>query len=220
MPKTQLVIDIETVGLSDEELNPKVLGYHRERWKRRKKEEAKEVEVDEEREKALNWALGRIICISYGYPEPNSSELQVESLLDPEERRLLLEFWARMERFGPSGRADLQFVGFNSLFFDFPFITGRSAILRIKPTLELPLRLYDLEHHYDVRMVLTNWNRQGLGTLEYWGEVFGLQYDPTVCKSHEVAERYRAQDFEAVRRHCEADVRLTWQLYRRLNFLD
>ncbi len=210
MPKSRLVIDIETVGLSDDEVNPTILAYHQERWNKKQ-------DVDVELEKAISWTLGKIICISTGRAT-DKLELNRQSFVGPEERAILVDFWKYAGGITTSSW-EIQFIGFNSLSFDFPFIRGRSAIVGVKPTMELPLRRYDPEHHYDVRMMLTNWGERGLGNLSYWGEAFGLRYDPAVCSSDEVGEKFRQNDLEAIRRHCEEDVRITWELYKKLNFL-
>lgn len=210
MAKSRMVIDIETVGLSDEEVNQTILAYNQERWN-------KKPDVDVELEKAISWTLGKIICISTGRVT-DKLELNLRSFVGSDERTILSDFWKYL---GTSTTSpwETQFIGFNSLSFDFPFIRGRSAILGVKPTLELPLRRYDAEHHYDVRMMLTNWGDRGLGNLSYWGEAFGSRYDPAICSSDQVGEKFRQNDFEAIRRHCEEDVRITWELYKKLNFL-
>lgn len=210
MAKSRLVIDIETVGFSAEEVNPKILAYHQKRWE-------KKHDVDIELEKAVSWTLGKIVCISTGLATPHH-ECNHKSFVGRDERKLLGDFWQYLGSIVTQAW-ETQFIGFNSLSFDFPFIRGRSAILGIKPTVELPLRRYDPEHHYDVRMILTNWGDRGFGNLSYWGEVFGLSYDPSVCSSDEIGEKFRQGDFEAIRRHCEEDVRITWKLYKKLNFL-
>jgi hypothetical protein len=217
MAKIHLVIDIETVGFSDDEVNPKILAYHQERWNKKQ-------DVDIDLEKAISWTLGKIICISTAraadnpVEDPTLREVSIKSFVGADERRILSDFWHYLSGATPFAR-ETQFVGFNSLSFDFPFIRGRSAILGIKPTIELPLRRYDPDHHYDVRMILTNWGDRGLGNLSYWGEAFGIRYDPAVCVSEEVGAKFLAGDFEAIRLHCEEDVRITWELYKKLTFL-
>src|SRR6267142_353820 len=173
-----LVIDIETVG-QDPELIPS-----------RARDILLDACAEEDRLKLLDTlgldpCTGRIICIGVHWIELDRSRAYCQS----DERELLANFWADMGQIRPQ-----RFVTFNGKSFDFPYINIRSAIVGvpIPHDLVLDTRRFSTERHFDVREVLTNYDRYRKGTLEFFCEIFGVfhpKMESTAARSASISSR-------------------------------
>src|SRR5439155_19457507 len=140
-----LVVDIDTVG-QDPETIPS-----------RAREILLDVATEEDRQKiieslALDPCTGRIICIGVHWLELDRSRAYCQ----PDERELLANFWSDMGQIRPQ-----RFVTFNGKSFDFPYINIRSAIMGVPIPRDILLdtRRFSTERHFDVREILTNFER-------------------------------------------------------------
>src|SRR5262249_47806177 len=154
-----LVVDIETVGQNPEQISS------------RAREILLDVESDEDRQRvlesfSLDPCTGRIICIGVHWLELDRSRAYCQ----PDERELLANFWSDMGKLPPQ-----RFVTFKVKSFNSPYINIRSAIrgVPIPRALLLDTRRFSTERHFDVREVLTNFERYRKGTLEFFCEIFG-----------------------------------------------
>jgi predicted PolB exonuclease-like 3'-5' exonuclease len=129
----------------------------------------------------------------------------------PEERDLLTAFWKLLDEQAPA-----LFVTFNGKSFDFPFVNIRSAILQVSPTLELPLRRYTTYPHFDVREVLSGYDRHRRGSLDYFCAVFGIPSPKENMDGAAVGAAYHDGRIEEIATYCLADCRATAALYERL----
>lgn len=201
MPGT-LVVDIETVGRDFEQFTP------------RAREILLSAATEEERQKvldslALDPCTGRIVCIGVHYIEVGRSRAYCQ----PEEMELLANFWSDLGQIRPS-----KFITFNGKSFDFPYINVRSAILEvpIPKDLILDTRRFSTDRHFDVREILTNFERYRKGTLEFFCEIFGVPSPKNGIDGSKVAEYYQAGRVEEIANYCLADCKATAELYMRL----
>jgi DNA polymerase elongation subunit (family B) len=197
-----LVVDIETVGQELESISP------------RAREILLDVETEEDRQKVLdNLGLdpctGRIICIGVHWIELDKSRAYVHT----EERELLSSFWSDLGQIRPQ-----RYVTFNGKSFDFPYINIRSAIhgVAIPRDLVLDTRRYSTDRHFDVREVVTNYERYRKGTLEFFCEIFGVPSPKNGINGRNVGEYFKAGKLDDIARYCLGDCKATGELFLKL----
>ena len=198
-----LIIDIETVGQNLEGISP------------RAREILLDVETDEDRQKVvesfgLDPCTGRIICIGVHWLELERSRAYCQ----PDERELLANFWSDIGQIRPQ-----RFVTFNGKSFDFPYINIRSAIMGFPfpgtfcsiPAASAP------NAHFDVREVLTNFERYRKGTLEFFCEIFGVHVTQKRNQWQQSGRLFPSQGrLDEIAHYCLADCKATADLYQRL----
>jgi DNA polymerase elongation subunit (family B) len=197
-----LVVDIETVG-QDPETIPA-----------RAREILLDVETDEERTKVLDClgldpCTGRIICIGVYWIELDKSRAYCHA----DERELLANFWNDMGQIRPQ-----KYVTFNGKSFDFPYINIRSAIngVPVPRDIVLDTRRFSTERHFDVREVVTNYERYRKGTLEFFCEIFGVPSPKNGINGKNVGEYFKAGKLDEIAKYCLGDCKATGELYMKL----
>jgi len=155
---------------------------------------------------ALDWRKGSVIA--YGYMEEEDDAPQLYTTENHTEVELLQALW--------QGRWDtIAVVGFNVRRFDIPFVIGRSVACGVKaPRFNLArfrrdLGVIDLMEvlSFDGEFDLTGWS------LSYYCEYFGLATEP-YGTGEDVAEWYKNGEWGEIRKHLEADVLMTRDLYQ------
>jgi 3'-5' exonuclease len=197
-----LVIDIETVGQNPDDIPS------------RAREILLNVQTEEDRQKVLDGlgldpCTGQIICIGVHWLELDRSRAYCQV----NERELLANFWSDMGQIRPQ-----RFVTFNGKSFDFPYINIRSAInaVPIPHDIFLDMRRFSIDRHFDVREVLTNYDRYRRGTLEYFCEIFGVPSPKNGINGANVGDYYKAGQLDSIAKYCLADCRATGELYMKL----
>jgi DNA polymerase elongation subunit (family B) len=197
-----LVVDIETVGQDPEMISP------------RAREILLDVENDEDRLRVLESlgldpCTGRIICIGVYWLELERSRAYCQ----PDERELLANFWSDIGQIRPQ-----RFVTFNGKSFDFPYINIRSAIMGVPIPRDILLdtRRFSTERHFDVREVLTNFERYRKGTLEFFCEIFGVNSPKNGINGSKVGDYFKQGRLDEIAHYCLADCKATGELFQRL----
>lgn len=118
---------------------------------------------------------------------------------------------------------------FNGHGFDLPFIFSRLLRHRIMPPpwLLQGMRRYTDRPHCDVRMVLTQWDMRGRGTMAVWyRHLFGEDAPATEhpetglpIDGADVAGLVEAGEWDALAEYNAADAAATWAMYARLREL-
>jgi DNA polymerase elongation subunit (family B) len=157
----------------------------------------------------LDPCTGRIICIGVHSIELDRSRAYCQA----DERELLANFWHDMGQFRPQ-----RFITFNGKSFDFPYINMRSAILEVPIPRDIVLdtRRFSTERHFDVREILTNYERYKKGTLEYFCEIFGVPSPKDGISGANVGEYFKAGKLEEIAQYCLGDCKATAALYLKL----
>ena len=170
------------------------------------------VRRDVERHMALRPEFGHVVCIGMGHDKDGSfvtKALTARTVDD--ERAILEEFWKRV----PSSR-DWRFVTYNGLSFDLPYLIRRSIYVGVPPSSGLPLRPYSPDSHFDVMRVLSNWERADTVRLDIVAELLGLRKWPPGMEGSQVLGLWRAGRFDDIEAYCLGDVRLTYEVYLRV----
>ncbi len=131
-----------------------------------------------------------------------------------EEADLLRTFWARAAA-ARDGRRRL--VSFNGRGFDGPVLAIRSAVLGVRPSVDLVGDRRALWPHCDVSEVLSFFGavRERL-SLDYWCGVFGLASPKAAMDGGDVAATFEGGDYPALARYACADARAAGELFAAL----
>ena len=218
----KLVIDIETVGIPWDELDPYVREYLIKGLTEGDAEEAR-------RAGGLSPFRGRIVAIGVIniddgrscalYEVPGQTDVRVEkagprTYISGTEKQILEKFWEWFDN-------DSRFISFNGRQFDGPFLMIRSAINGVIPRRDLVGYRYQLHPNCDIREALnfygTTNSRQFKFNLDLACKVFGIQTSKSEgVDGRSVETWYRAGRHRDIADYCLEDVRATMQLYDRI----
>ena len=231
-----LVFDIETVPLPfDESFDDVQKEYLLRNCK---------TEEDIENQKrfgALNPLLGQIVCIGIYIPESKKGaalfldsvdseqlvdhdEIQIKYKSFESETELLAHFWQGLEE-----RRYQNFVSFNGRNFDCPFLMLRSAVLGVRPSVNLMAgtrwtfrvagKSYEVEH-IDLadKLVFGNgFDKNGATrrfNLDFYTKSFGVSSPKSGgITGYEVPQFYAEGRSREIAEYCMRDVRSTGELY-------
>ncbi len=218
----KLVIDIETVGIPWEELDPYVREYLIKGLSEGDAEETR-------RAGGLSPFRGKIVAIGVIrlddgrscalYEAPGQKELRTEKIgsrtyISGNEKQILEKFWQFFDD-------DSRFISFNGRQFDGPFLMIRSAIHNVIPRRDLVGYRYGFHPNCDLREALnffgTTNSRQFKFNLDLACKTFGVE----TSKSEGVDGRsvemwYRAGKHKEIADYCLEDVRATAELYEKI----
>ena len=210
----RLVVDIETVGVPWDTLNPSV------------QESLLRSAGTEEEQQEVRDSLGlfpvtaQIVCVALYSPEQDHAAVYFQApgggvdVLREEKvmfvpcsaRALLLHFWEA------AGRAR-QLITFNGRGFDCPFLLVRSAVNRVHPTVDLMPNRYS-NQHVDVMDQLTWFGAfRRRFSLDVWCDALGVDQPKREVHGGDVAELYEAREYLRVARYCLGDAMATFKLY-------
>lgn len=214
MPK--LIFDIETVGVEFDSLDETA----QELLLRNAKDDQERQMIQE----GLGFSplTGRIICIAVlnpdtgkgatYYQEQNSEieEVDGEMTLVPcaDEKAIIKRFWEIAEHYD-------QFITFNGHSFDCPYLMIRSAINKIKSTVNLMGYRYGDKPHLDIYDKITNYGAVRFKrSLHLWCAAFGIKSPKDEGVSgYEVAGLFKDKKCRDIARYCFNDVYATKELY-------
>jgi predicted PolB exonuclease-like 3'-5' exonuclease len=134
-----------------------------------------------------------------------------------EERYALGEFWRDVVMDGGAHRRLISFAG---LRFDLPYLMRRSLYLNLDAP-RLNIDKYR-SNHIDLQAVLSYNGILKWHSLMFYAKRFGLAIPEGANEVDGSMIQGLVNDgsWEAVRAHCEADVRLTYDLAARLRYVD
>lgn len=204
MAKT-MFLDIETLPAAEADYKKM-----RHIWQR-KKEKAKHygkspISFEEFIEwSSLSGAYGRICCISYAFDN------EEPTCLEGDEEKMLTKFWQAVRE------ANL-FVGHNLLDFDLPFIFQRSVILKIKPTVDISLRRYSQSPVFDTMHEWSKWDMSRKTSLDELCHLFDIPTSKSEMDGSMVHQYYQKGKIDEIKNYCNADVKATREIYKRLTF--
>lgn len=239
MPK--LIFDIETIGENFDELDEitqEALSW----WIKKESSGEDDYKVAlEELKNGLGFSplTGEIVAIGVldGDPEPspsvsygagknkgavyyqNPGKLDEESAEDNikfkamSEKEMLEKFWELAEHYE-------EFVSFNGRTFDVPFLMVRSAILGVRPSVDLMSNRYLGSQrfgakHIDLLDQLTFYGAvRRKGNLHLWSRAFGIKSPKeSGVTGEDVGRLFREKKFLEIAKYNVGDLRATLELY-------
>jgi len=204
-----LVLDIETVGQSVDEIPERALDYL---FKSLERDAPDPEDLERRREDmiarfGLDPTTGRVIVI--GLLDVDTREETV--FADDSEVELLANFWDWL-----AAHEHDPYVTFSGKRFDIPFLNIRSAIHGLAPSKVIPAEPLSTRPHFDVREVFEGNDRRRRGSLDYFTAVFGLPSPKTNLDGAKVNDAYAEGRLDDIVQYCLEDCRATAALYERL----
>lgn len=212
MPR--LIFDIETIGLEFDSLDKKsqemLLEY---------------AEDEDERQRIRNGLglsplTGSIVAIGVLNPETGKGAVYYQKQAGEQEEvdgdmnlvpcdgeiGVIKRFWEVAEHYD-------QFVTFNGHAFDVPFLTVRSAVLKLKPSKNLISNRYYDRPHLDLMDRLTNFGAtRWRKNLHMWCTAFGIKSPKDGGDGNDVARLFKESKCRDIARYCFGDLVATKEL--------
>ncbi len=220
MSDNAITFDIEVAGYPWEEVDESTRGY----LMQRARDEAEREALPERT--ALMTGLGKVITIGLWNIEADRGLVLLEGDSEPQrewekvphsdifrgsEKELLERFWEIV------GRKRPRLVSYNGRGYDGPVLMVRSAMLGVRPSVNLLPYRYDISAHCDLYDIFTF---QGASrdrySLDYWCRRFDIESPKGSIDGSQVGRAYRDGRIEDIGEYCLRDVRATAELYEKL----
>lgn len=218
----RIIFDIETCGYNFEELAESQQEYLMRYVEREKDEDLRTTKAEE--------------AIRYLSLYPYTSKVIAIGMLDVESKRSVVyyesqetEEWVNEEKnikYIPGSESKIiesfwkiishctQVITFNGRNFDIPFITTRSAILKIKPCKNLFTNRYDTKHHIDLIEQLSFYGNVRKFNLDFYCHAFGIESPKAKGISGiDIKTLYDAGKIKEIAVYCSDDIKATYELY-------
>ncbi len=208
-----LIVDVETVAIKDVEtyLEPvsapanykdeaKIAAYIAEETKRQADKAALDID------------LARIVCLGWQLGEESGHWIIKDEMA---EQTILAEFWRQFWPVYVPGHTIA--VTFNGLNYDLPLLLRRSLYLGVAAP-RLQLERFKHADAVDLLSILSMDGRLKLHGLRFYCQRFGIPVDDESVGA-DIAGLVAAEEWEAVARHCTADVAATHALAVRMGVL-
>jgi DNA polymerase elongation subunit (family B) len=215
MPK--LVFDIETVGVDFEALDETAQGL----LLATAKDDFEKAAIKEML--GVSPLTGQVVTIAVLNPETgkgasyyqrqNDKDIEEEVdgyLMVPckDEKEILEKFWELATHYD-------QFITFNGHSFDCPFVMIRSAINKVRPTVQLMGYRFGDKPHLDIYDKITNYGAVRFKrSLHLWCQAFGIESPKDQgITGHEVGQYFKDKRCREIALYCVGDIKSTAKLY-------
>lgn len=111
----------------------------------------------------------------------------------------------------------IPIVSFNGIQFDLPVLWHAAMRLGIPVSPQMYSDLtkrYENRYHYDLMQILSGWDRTKWKPLDFYIKLFGI--GEKAGEGNEIYGWWKAGEYDKIREHCEADVKLTAKLFEKL----
>lgn len=218
-----LVFDIETVGVDFESLSESQKEFLL-RYTESEKDLIKKEELVQEAKRYLSLYpyTAKIAAIGMLNTESEKAMVLFEGTENEEwiaeekvikykplkEDEMLKYFWKYVPK------AD-KIISFNGRNFDLPFLMMRSAINKIKPSVNYLKNRYDSSHHIDLLEQLTFFGLTKKFNLDFYCHAFGINSPKSKgVTGMDVKELYKAGRIKDIAIYCGEDVKATYDLFK------
>lgn len=169
---------------------------------------AKKKAAEDERIKKLGLdPFTNLIC-AFGWCDGNDSGCILLKNETQEAEKLLLEdIWELLHGYD-------HFVSFNGAEFDVKIINLHSLFQKVRPSVHIDTRKYQIRNHTDVRAVLTGWDKFAPGKLDFFLKRCLGRSKPEDIDGSMVQDFWDLGMTEEIGQYCEGDARDTWDLYQ------
>jgi len=218
----EIVFDIETVGCDIKELSESqqefILRYAEketdETIREQKQEEAirllslypltaKVVTIG-----MLNTETKKSLILFEGSEEEWENEGKSIHYKSTNETEMLRLFWEYVKK-------AKRIITFNGRQFDVPFLMTRSAMLKIKPTVNFLKNRYDISRHIDLLEMFTYHGLVKKFNLDFYCRAFGIESSKADgITGMDVKQLYNAGLTKDIAVYCGNDIKATFELYK------
>ncbi|MFH1392177.1 MAG: ribonuclease H-like domain-containing protein [bacterium] len=221
----KLIFDIETIGEAFDELDETTQGVLT-RWIKKESKDDEEYQARlEDLKQGLGFSplTGEIAAIGvldydksqgavlYQAPGEKNKDIEEEKTKFKQmtEKQMLENFWSGAKEYK-------ELISFNGRAFDVPFLMIRSAIYKVKPSINLmPYRYAQNTNHIDLLDQLTFFGAmQKKGTLHLWCRAFGIK-SPKIdgVSGDDVALLFKQKKYLDIAKYNSRDLEATKELY-------
>jgi len=208
-----LSLDIETVPQREyEDLSPIVHDYVDSRLEKINANREGDDLWDYSKLASLDGDLGKVVCISLGYYKEDTNTIRLKSFCGADETEVLNGF---NEVIG-SHRGD--YLHFNGLGFDIPFILQRMAYNGLEPSDKNITRLarFRTSPHYDLMQVWANWDYTKTKPLTVLADIVGMPNPKDELDGSQVNEYFQKGRLDEIKHYCELDTATVLNMYLHL----
>lgn len=218
-----IVFDIETVGFEMENLSESQREFLFRYAEKEQDDKLKEQKKEEtERYLSLYPFTAKVLAIGmlntetegslvlYNSKEGDEVIVEEKNLIykNLDETEILRLFWNYLSKTN-------KIITFNGRNFDIPFLMIRSAILGVKPSLNLIQNRYNITHHIDLLDQFTFYGITKKFNLDFYCHAFGISSPKSKgITGMEIKELYRAGKIKDIAVYCGEDVKATFGLYK------
>ena len=219
----KLVFDIETVGFDFESLSESQQEYLLRYAEKENDETVRQQKIDDSIRylslypftakvvaiAMLNVKSGQTMVLYEGEEKEETLSTEKPVIYKPlTEKEMLETFWEYATKVD-------QFITFNGRQFDVPFLMLRSAMLRVKPAINLLGNRFDSSKHLDLLEMLTFYSLFRKFNLDFYCKAFGIESPKSKGVSGmDVKQLYEAGRIKEIAVYCGDDVRATYELYK------
>jgi len=150
----------------------------------------------------LNPISATVCCFGWANEEYSGHILLNES---GTEKQMLVSIWEVLSGFD-------HLTSFNGINFDIPVLLMRSAIHRVKPSINISTKKYYIDNHTDCRMVLGQWDKYAVGTLDFYSRLF-LDEPISEIDGSMVQSMWDEGRYNEVAEYCKTDCVKTFKIY-------
>jgi len=169
--------------------------------------EQKAAQDEQVQKMGLDPLWGQIAVFAYADGTGHSDAFNLND--EGSEENLLKRAWAVLSEYN-------RYITFNGIQFDIPFLIKRSFLCRVRPTKSISTKMYYIDNHLDLRMILGNWDRMAKGKMDdYCKLVLGTGKTDGIDGS-KVWEYWQQQRFEEVARYGKQDAEITYKLFEKM----
>src|SRR3989344_3862025 len=224
---SKIVFDIETVGENYEKMDEQTKEIML-KWLKRESysDEEYQREVDAVKDNlGFSPLTGQIVAIGVMDVDDKKGAVyfQSEASIEQEEDGIKLQAMSEkemLEKFWDIAKRCQECISFNGRAFDVPFILVRSAIHKIRPTINLmPPRYSSNANHIDLLDQLTFYGSvRKKGNLHLWSRAFGIKSPKADGVSgDDVGKLFQDREFLEIARYNAGDLKATAELYKYWN---
>ncbi len=124
------------------------------------------------------------------------------------EKEILKLFWSFIVKTD-------KVITFNGRNFDIPFLMLRSAMLQVKPSINLIHNRYNITKHIDLLDQFTFYGISRKFNLDFYCHAFGITSPKSKGVSGmEIKEMYKAGKVKNIAVYCGEDIKATYELYK------
>ncbi len=156
----------------------------------------------------LNTETGNSYVLFEGKDEEWENEDKKVHYKSTNEAEMLRLFWEYIKK-------ARKIITFNGRQFDIPFLMTRSAMLKVKPSVNFLKNRYDISHHVDLLEMFTYHGLVKKFNLDFYCRAFGVESPKSKgVTGMDVKQLYNAGLNKDIAVYCGSDIIATYELYK------
>jgi len=152
--------------------------------------------------------------------DPNYSKIIVIGIKSKEETKILLgeekiilqEFWNYLKE-----QQYVKIITHNGYKFDIPFLTVRSYINHVKPSISINTNPWQMHNsnHFDVMLFFSHHENFLNLNLEILGKMHGIEVPGERLEASEIEKTYHKEGLEKIQEKCRQDLEILEKIHEK-----